>query len=78
MTGSGHLLPVVTRKSRQLITQKPPVTEQNVTPAEVPPKAAERRLAEEGQEEPYCEGFRMTAHRMNLTRVLGPSSESLQ
>ena len=41
----GHLLPVVARKSRQVITQKPPVTEQNVRPAEVPPKAAERRLA---------------------------------
>ena len=33
----GHFLPIVVRRSRQLNTQKPPVTEQNVTPAEVPP-----------------------------------------
>ena len=53
-----HLLPVVARRSRQLNTQKPPVTEQSVTPAEVPPKAASRGQAEEGhnRSSPLCVG----------------------
>ena len=38
MTASGHLLPVAVRRSRQLDTQKLPVLEQIVTPAEVPQK----------------------------------------
>jgi hypothetical protein len=37
--------PVVARKSRQLTTQKPPVTERNEGSAEVPPKAAGHRQA---------------------------------
>jgi phage tail protein X len=50
VTAWGHLLPVVVRKTRQLDTQKPPVTERNVTPTEVTPKAAEPGLAEKGQQ----------------------------
>ena len=46
----GQLLPVGVLRSRQLDTQKPPVLERNVTPAEVPPKAAGRGQAEEGQQ----------------------------
>ena len=38
-----HKEPVVVRKTRQLDTQKPPVRERNVTPAEVTPRAAERQ-----------------------------------
>ena len=44
----GHKEPVVVRKTRQLGTQKPPVRERNVTPAEVPPKAAGRGQAGRG------------------------------
>ncbi|MFT5509965.1 MAG: hypothetical protein ACI89J_003056 [Hyphomicrobiaceae bacterium] len=36
----GHKEPVVARNSRELITQKPPITERNVTLAEVTPEAA--------------------------------------
>ncbi|MFT5510686.1 MAG: hypothetical protein ACI89J_003783 [Hyphomicrobiaceae bacterium] len=50
---SGHLPPVAVRRSRQLDTQKLPVLEQIVTPAEVPPKAAEHRLAGRGQQETF-------------------------
>jgi hypothetical protein len=53
MSARGHLLPIVVRKTRQLITQKPPITERNVTPAEVPQKAAERGSAALGHFETF-------------------------
>ena len=50
MTEMGQKLPVVARRSRQHDTQKLSVGERNATPTEVPRKAADRRLAGEGQE----------------------------
>jgi hypothetical protein len=50
MTAVGQNLSVVVRRSRQLGIQKRPILERNVTPAEVPPKAAGRGQAEEGQQ----------------------------
>jgi hypothetical protein len=45
----GQNLPVVVRKTRQLDIQEPPVTRRNITLAEVPQSAAERRQAPWGQ-----------------------------
>ena len=55
MTVVGHLPPVVAPKSRQLITQKPPVTERNVTLAEVPPYRGSslRAVALRQENEPF-------------------------
>ncbi|MFT7578341.1 MAG: hypothetical protein ACI9XZ_004748 [Alphaproteobacteria bacterium] len=64
----GHLLPVAARKSRQVITQKPPVKEQNVTAAEVPPKAAGRRLAGRGQNRPVPIAFRSHSNMAIVSR----------
>jgi hypothetical protein len=46
----GHHLPVVARQSRQLDAQKLPVSERSVYSEAIPPKAAERRQAEKGQQ----------------------------
>ena len=74
------LLPVLARKSRQLITQKLPVMERNVGSADVPLKAAERRQAGRGQQPTKCLCAklidRMRALQRNVWTGCGTQSRS--
>ena len=75
--GLGQLLPVVGRGSRQLITQKPPILERNVTLAEVPPKAAEGRPAAVGQLQPFTKQMTTAATSPPAPRLDGSNAIKL-